>query len=178
MNADVAQCISKMANIQYKLGDYLQAIELQSKSIIISEKLWGYDHPSVAYHYSNLGLYYHTCQFFTKGFEYMHKSLKILTVVCGENHPDLASIYLNLGLMYQDCDNLNAAIDCYMDSLYRSIDLYGEQHLQVSSCYQAIAHAYFLLNDFKLALEYQEKSHVIIKKVSPPDSPVVQHSQR
>jgi len=28
MNADVAGCISKMANIQYKLGDYLQAIEL------------------------------------------------------------------------------------------------------------------------------------------------------
>jgi hypothetical protein len=61
MNNDVASCISKMANIQYKLGDYLQAIELQSKSIIISEKLFGYDHPSVAYNYSNLALYYHTC---------------------------------------------------------------------------------------------------------------------
>ena len=35
INSDVASCISKMANIQYKLGDYLQAIELQSKSLII-----------------------------------------------------------------------------------------------------------------------------------------------
>lgn len=162
-----------MANIQFKMGDFLQAIELQSKSIIISEKLLGCDHPSVAYHYSNLALYYHTCQYFTKGFEYMHKSLKILQVVCGDNHPDLASIYLNLGLMYQDCENLNAAIDCYMDSLYRSIDLYGDTHNQVATCYQAIAHAYFLLSDSRLALEYQEKSHVIVKQLNPAESPIV-----
>lgn len=59
-----------------------------------------------------------------------------------------------MGLMYQDCDNLNAAIDCYMDSLYRSIDLYGDTHNQVATCYQAIATAYYLLTDCRLALEY------------------------
>lgn len=65
-----------------------------------------------------------------------------------------------------------------MDSLYRSIDLHGATHVQVSQCYQAIAHAYFLLNDFRLALEYQEKSHVIIKQLADPQSPMVYHSQR
>ena len=129
MNTEIASCISKMANIQHKQGDYLQAIELQSKSIIIQEKLLGCDSPTVAYSYSSLGLYYHSCQFFSKGFEYMHKSLKILQVVCGENHPDISSIYLNLGLMYQDVENYHAAIDCYMDSLYRNIALYGAQHI-------------------------------------------------
>jgi hypothetical protein len=43
MNPDVAKSITKMANIQYKMGDYLQAIELQTKSIIIWEKISGYD---------------------------------------------------------------------------------------------------------------------------------------
>jgi tetratricopeptide (TPR) repeat protein len=28
MNKDVAQCISKLASIQFKFGDFLQAIEL------------------------------------------------------------------------------------------------------------------------------------------------------
>ena len=100
MNTEVATCIGKMANIQFKFGDYLQAIELQTKSIIIQEKLLGFDSSTVAYSYSNLGLYYHTCQYFTKGFECMHKSLSILKIVCGYNHPDISSIYLNLGLMY------------------------------------------------------------------------------
>jgi len=84
-------------------------------------------------------------------------------MVAGENHPDISSIYLNLGLMYQDVDNFHASIDCFMDSLYRNISLYGENHIQVASCYQAIAHAYHNLSDFRMALEYQEKSHMIIK---------------
>jgi len=34
-----------MSNIQYKLGDNLTAIELLTKSIIIKEKMLGFDHP-------------------------------------------------------------------------------------------------------------------------------------
>ena len=176
MNAEVASCIAKMANIQYKFGDYLQAIELQTKSIVIQEKVHGCDNSVVAYSYSNLGLYYHTCRYFTKGFEYMHKSLKILEVVAGSNHPDVSSIYLNLGMMYQDVDNHHAAIDCYMESLYRNISLYGETHIQVASCYQAIGHAYYLREDFRVALDYQEKAHLMLKKLLPEDSEHLQQS--
>lgn len=103
----------------------------------------------------------------------MLKSLNILKVVCGDNHPDISSIYLNLGLMYQDIENYHAAIDCFMDSLYRNIALYGDSHIQVASCYQAIAHAYHNLADFRMALNYQEKSHVIIKELMPEDSQYV-----
>lgn len=35
MNMDTATSIQKMSNVQYKLSDYLTAIELLSKSIII-----------------------------------------------------------------------------------------------------------------------------------------------
>jgi len=49
----------------------LTAIELMTKSIIIKEKVLGFDHPQVAYSYSNLGLYYHTARYFKKGFEWL-----------------------------------------------------------------------------------------------------------
>ena len=159
------------------MGDFLQAIELQSKSIVILEKILGFDNPSVAYGYSNLGLYYHSCHYYTKGFEYMNKSLMILEVVCGDNHPDITSIYLNLGMMYQDVQNFPAAIDCFMDALYRNIALYGNEHIQVASCYQAIAHGYYLSHDYRMALDFQEKSHLIIKKLMPEDSQYVKQSQ-
>jgi len=108
----------------------------------------------------------------------MHRSLKILEVVCGSNHPDISSIYLNLGMMYQDVENYNAAIDCYMDSLFRNLALYGENHYQVASCYQAIAHAHYLKEDFRLALDNQEKSHLILKNILPADSEYVAQSQK
>lgn len=72
--------------------------------------------------------------------------------------------------MYQDVEDYNAAIDCFMDSLYRNISLYGEDHIQVASSYQAIAHAYNLKQDFRMALDNQEKSHLILKKLMPDDS--------
>mmetsp|Transcript_5854 Transcript_5854/g.9994 ORF Transcript_5854/g.9994 Transcript_5854/m.9994 type:complete len:181 (+) Transcript_5854:1134-1676(+) len=173
LNPEVATCISKMANIQFRMGDNLQAIELLTKSIIIQEKILGYDSPTVAYSYSNLGLYYHTCQYFSKGFECMHRSLQILQAACGHNHPDISSIFLNLGLMYQDVENYHAAIDCFMDSLSRNVQLFGESHLQVAQCYQAIAHAYYLQKDFRMALDYQEKTHEMYKKLLPEDSQVL-----
>lgn len=83
----------------------------------------------------------------------MHRALNILKIAAGENHPDISSIYLNLGLMYQDFDHFQAAIDCFIESLYRNINLFGENHIQVASCYQAIAHAYFQLNDYRKALD-------------------------
>ena len=80
--------------------------------------------------------------------------------------------------MYQDVENYNAAIDCYMDSLFRNLALYGENHYQVASCYQAIAHAHYLKEDFRLALDNQEKSHLILKNILPADSEYVAQSQK
>lgn len=108
----------------------------------------------------------------------MLKSLKILEVVAGSNHPDVSSIYLNLGMMYQDVENFNAAIDCYTESLYRNMALYGNDHRQVVNCYQAIAHAYYLKEDFRVALDYQEKGHMIIKKLLPEEDPYFLQSLR
>lgn len=35
MNEEVASSISSIASIQFKFGDFLQAIELQSKAIVL-----------------------------------------------------------------------------------------------------------------------------------------------
>ena len=61
IHLDMATCLSKQANIQYKSHDYIQAIELQTKAILIQEKILGFDHSRIAYDYSNLGLYYFQC---------------------------------------------------------------------------------------------------------------------
>lgn len=45
MNEDVASCIARIANIQHQFGDILQAIEHQTKAIVLQERLLGLDHP-------------------------------------------------------------------------------------------------------------------------------------
>lgn len=113
MNEEVARCITNIASIQFKFGDFLQAIELQTKAIVLQERLLGVEHPDVGYSYATLSMYYHNCGYFSKGFEYLHRSLSILQSAIGEYHPELASIYLKLGLVYQEVDNLDAALEAY-----------------------------------------------------------------
>jgi len=97
-------------------------------------------------------------------------------VVSGDDHPDTTSVILNLGLMYQDCDQSAAAVDCFTECLYRNISLYGDTHNQVVQCYQAIAQAYYHQENFRMALEYQEKHYDLLKKLMPADSPYLLHS--
>lgn len=154
MNMEVATSIQKMSNVQYKLSDYLTAIELLSKSIVIQEKVLGCDHAKVAYCYSNLGLYYHSAKFYRKGFEMMQRSLQVLEQVAGSAHPDVLHIYMNLGLMYSDAGRYRDSVQSFNVCLKRYLVLYGESHIQVVSCYQAIAHTFYLQGDFRKALEY------------------------
>jgi protein TIF31 len=98
-----------MAAIHFKSEDILQAIEFQTKAIIILERVLGIENPLVALNYSKLAMYYHTTGYYSMGFDYMYRSLNIMQLSCGEFHPDIANIYLNLGLMYQEMDNNEAA---------------------------------------------------------------------
>lgn len=176
LNKDVATCISKLANIHFKFGDYYQAIQLQMKSVIVHERMFGLDHPQTAYNYSNLALFNHYCGKFSKAFECMYRSLSILNVVVGDQHPDISSLYVNLGLMYQDVDNHQAAIDCFFEALYRNIHLFGDKHMNVASCYQAIALAHNNIGDYRKALEYQEKAHKILVQIYPENDPYIKQS--
>ena len=104
MTEEVADCITAIAGVQHKFGDSLQAIELQTKAIVLQERLLGVEHPHVGYSYVVLSLYYHNTGYISKGFEYLHRGLAILQASIGEYHPEIASIYLKMGAVYSEID--------------------------------------------------------------------------
>lgn len=73
---------------------------------------------------------------------------------------------------------MDRAISAFKESLFRNMALYGECHLQVNTCYQAIAHAYYMQENFRMALEYQEKSLQVLKQLMPPESEYVVQAKR
>lgn len=54
--------------------------------------------------------------------------------------------------------------------------MYGEEHIQVANCYQVIASAYQNSENYRKALEYQEKSHQILTKLFKEDDTIVKNS--
>jgi hypothetical protein len=68
--------------------------------------------------------------------------------------------------MFQDMEMLIEASESFFESLYRFIDCIGEETIQVASCFSALAVSFFHMDELKKALEYQEKSHLILTAIS------------
>lgn len=98
VNKEAAACLSKLSNIHFKFGDYSQAVQLQTKCVILSEKIFGKIHAQTAQAYANLAQIT-TIANYTKAFTYMNRALYIYSIICGDNHPEIASAYLSLGFM-------------------------------------------------------------------------------
>lgn len=135
MTREIADCITKISAIQFKFGDYLQAIELETKAIVLYERLLGLDNPVVAQCYQTLAMYYHTVGYQSKGYEYMYRAIHIMKIVAGDDHPEIANLYANLGLMYQETDNGEAAAECFGINLKHTLAMFGENSLQAASSY-------------------------------------------
>src|SRR5687768_2676146 len=76
---------------------YKEAMEYNLKSLTISEKVFGKDHPHVAGSYHNIGLVPDNQGKYEEAMEYYLKSLTIREKVFGKDHPDVADSYNNIG---------------------------------------------------------------------------------
>lgn len=56
--------------------------------------------------------------------------------------------------------------------------MFGENHMQTASSYQAIALCFYRIQDFRKALENQEKAHDILKTIVPEDSQILTASKQ
>lgn len=54
--------------------------------------------------------------------------------------------------------------------------MYGEEHIQVANCYQVVASAYQGDENYRKALEYQEKSHQVLTKLFKEEDAIVKNS--
>lgn len=176
MNKEVSLCLGKLASIHFKFGDVSQAVQMQSKCVLLNEQLYGHIHPHTASSYFSLALYSHTVGNAKKAFEQMHRALYILHMICGGPHPEISSIYTNLGLMYSEIEHHSQAIESFNQALEINKSLFGEDHIQVAYSFQSIASAYSGVQDYRKALEYQQQSHQIVQKHYKKGDPLFEQS--
>jgi protein TIF31 len=75
----------RLAEIAYLEGDYLTAISLVQKSIIVNEKLFNYDTNIVANSYAELSTYYHLIGQDYLAFKHLFRSLEIINFTYPKN---------------------------------------------------------------------------------------------
>ncbi len=103
-------CVYKLESTNHFANWYLnsfknsskfsKAEEQYKKSVELSEKVLGNEHPDTATTYNNLAsVYYHKGDY-TKALEWHHKALTICEKVMGKEHPNTATTYNNIAGVY------------------------------------------------------------------------------
>lgn len=90
LHPENAQCLRMLARLSYIMGDSTEALAIQQRAVLMSERVNGIDHPYTITEYSHLALYCFANSQISTALKLLYRARYLATMVCGENHPDIA----------------------------------------------------------------------------------------
>ena len=90
MHPENAQCLRMLARLSYIMGDPQEALAIQQRAVLMSERVNGVDHPYTITEYSHLALYCFANTQISTALKLLYRARYLAILVCGENHPDIA----------------------------------------------------------------------------------------
>ena len=148
------------AYLLYYVAEYEKAGKLYEKSLRISERVLGEEHPDTATSYNNLAGLYERQGEYEKAEELYEKSLRIRERVLGEEHPDTAASYNNLAGVYLRQGVSKKMLAYYLKAFKVFCSQLGLEHPNTQTVYNNIKMVYDKLNpkgNFKHWLEEKVK---------------------
>ena len=98
MHSENAQCLRMLARLSYIMGDPQEALAIQQRAVLMSERVNGVDHPYTITEYSHLALYCFANSQISTALKLLYRARYLATIVCGENHPDIALMDVSTNL--------------------------------------------------------------------------------
>lgn len=145
-----ANIVNNLGAIYYNQGDDAKALEYYLKSLQISEDIG--DKLRIATALQNIGnVYLNKPETQAKGLPYFHQALPIAEELGDQDAIGVISV--NLGEIYFKESKYDSAI-YYLN---KSLDAYGKT-IHVAHSLNLIGKVYAALDEFNLALDYQEKA--------------------
>ena len=122
-----------------KQGKYAEAIPLAQRTLAITEKVLGPEHPDVALSLNNLAELYQDQGNYKEAEPLFQRALAIKEKVLGPEHPHVALSLNNLAGLYKDQGNYSEAESLYQRSLAISEKVLGPEHLDVAASLNNLA---------------------------------------
>ena len=154
-----------------KVGNSAKALEWFKKSLDISEKVLGTEHPSTATTYNNIASVYSRQGDYAKALEWYEKALSIREKVLGKEYPGTANTYNNIACVYNNQRDYAKALEWYEKALAIFENMLGKEHQDTAATYNNIALVYSRQGDYAKALEWYEKALAISEKVLGKEHP-------
>jgi protein TIF31 len=105
LHPENAQCLRMLARLSYIMGDPSEALAIQQRAVLMSERVNGIDHPYTITEYSHLALYCFANSQISTALKLLYRARYLATLVCGENHPDIALMDVRYSIFLKNYHN-------------------------------------------------------------------------
>ncbi|KAG5682061.1 hypothetical protein PVAND_011446 [Polypedilum vanderplanki] len=164
LHPENAQCLRMLARLSYIMGDAQEALAIQQRAVLMSERVNGIDHPYTITEYSHLALYCFANSQITTALKLLYRARYLAAMVCGENHPDIALIDSNISLILHAVGEYELSLRFLEHALALNIKYYGPKSLKVAVSYHLVARTQSCMGDFRSALNSEKETYAIYKQ--------------
>ncbi|WP_025743410.1 tetratricopeptide repeat protein [Aquimarina pacifica] len=160
----VAECYNKIAVEQRKKSSYKESLYTAKKALDICTKYLKKDHRQEAFAYDHMGTYYRSYMVDNeKALRYYEKALAIRKKIRVHYPKDITKSFLAIGVLEFTKGNFKNSLKLFDQSLKISLNEYSEKHYTIAKNYCYIGASYRSMELFDEAVEYYNKSLVLVK---------------
>jgi len=165
-----------LGNMQYRRGNYAEAIKWDRRALHMRIKLYGEEHPKTADSYYSVGVTQHSLSDYTAALEFKKRALDIRIKLFGEEHPKTADSYHSVGVTQHSLSDYTVALESAKRALDIRIKLFGEEHPDIADSYYSVGVTQHSLSDYTAAFESDKRALDIRIKLFGEEHPKTANS--
>ncbi|XP_067629085.1 protein clueless isoform X2 [Eurosta solidaginis] len=163
MHSENGSCLRMLARLSYLLGDPQEALAIQQRSVIMSERVNGIDHPCTVLEFTHLSLYCFANGQIGASLKLLYRARYLLVLICGEDHPEVALIDSNISLILHAVGEYELSLRFIEHALELNLKYFGEKSMHVAVSYHLVARTQSCLGNFRSALNNEKETYAIYK---------------
>ncbi|XP_063967453.1 clustered mitochondria protein homolog [Lytechinus pictus] len=164
MHPEIAACMRTLARLHYLMGEQSEAIEMQHKAVMMSERCNGLDHPNTITEYMHLALYRFAAGQAVSALKLMYRARYLTLLIHGEDHPEMALFDSNIGLVLHGVNQFELALKFLEKALETNIKYFGAKSLKAAHRYHLVARTHSCCGDFRSALRNEKDAYTIYRE--------------
>ncbi|KAH8277653.1 hypothetical protein KR018_003045 [Drosophila ironensis] len=163
MHQENGSCLRMLARLSYLLGDAQDALAIQQRAVIMSERVNGIDHPSTILEYTHLSLYSFANGHVGMSLKLLYRARYLMVLICGEDHPEVALIDSNISLILHALGEYELSLRFIEHALKLNLKYFGNKAMHVAVSYHLMARTQSCMGDFRSALNNEKETYSIYK---------------
>jgi tetratricopeptide (TPR) repeat protein len=164
-NRVIADTYHNLSMIYIGKNDFFNGEIYLDKAIKYYEQNFKEGHPNIATFYQTKGNFKTIQKKYNIALSYHLKSYDIRLKLLGSEHPHLMLSLNNIAISYKELKEYDKALQAIELAIETGVKKLGAEHIDIAPSYSTKGNIYALLGKYDQAIEWEQKSNFILRKI-------------